>query len=108
MSKMPTMQELLEAGVHFGHQVRRWNPKMKGFIFAARDGVHVINLEHTVTKLEEAVDFVKKIGEAGGTIIFLGSKKQAKNNYNVPDLTSERRCSYRSTSIGCKTHSMKT
>jgi len=76
---MPTMQELLEAGVHFGHQVRRWNPKMKGFIFAARDGVHVINLEQTVTKLEEAVEFVKKIGENGGKMIFLGSKKQAKS-----------------------------
>lgn len=77
--QIPSMQELLEAGVHFGHQVRRWNPKMKGFIFAARDGVHVINLEHTVTKLQEAADFVQKIGESGGTIIMLGSKKQARS-----------------------------
>lgn len=72
------MQELLEAGVHFGHQVRRWNPKMKGFIFGAREGVHVIDLSHTVVKLEEAAEFVKKIGEANGTMIFLGSKKQAR------------------------------
>ncbi len=76
---MPTMQELLEAGVHFGHQVRRWNPKMRQYIFTARDGVHVINLEHTVVKLEEAIIFVKKIGENGGSMIFLGSKKQARS-----------------------------
>lgn len=73
------MQELLEAGVHFGHQVRRWNPKMKPYIFTARDGVHVIDLGKTVPKLEEACEFVKRIGENGGTIIFLGSKKQARS-----------------------------
>lgn len=73
------MEQLLEAGVHFGHQVRRWNPKMKQYIFTARDGVHVIDLGQTVPKLEEALDFVKKVGEAGGTIIFLGSKKQARS-----------------------------
>ncbi len=75
---IPTMQELLEAGVHFGHQVRRWNPKMKQFIFTAREGVHVIDLTHTVAKLEEACEFVKGVREKGGTIIFLASKKQAK------------------------------
>lgn len=75
---MPSMQELLEAGVHFGHQVRRWNPKMKPYIFTARDGVHVIDLGQTVPKLEEAMDFVERVGEAGGIIIFLGSKKQAR------------------------------
>lgn len=78
MSKIPSMQELLEAGVHFGHQVRRWNPKMAKFIFGAREGVHLIDLAHTVTKLEEACEFAKKIGEAGGTFIFLASKKQAR------------------------------
>lgn len=72
------MQDLLEAGVHFGHQVRRWNPKMKTFIFGAREGVHVIDLGQTVEKLEEACAFVKKIGENGGVVIFLGSKKQAR------------------------------
>jgi len=79
MSKVPTMQELLEAGVHFGHQVRRWNPKMKGFIFGAREGVHVIDLAFTVERLETACEFVKKIGEANGTMVFLGSKKQARS-----------------------------
>lgn len=79
MTAIPTMQELLEAGVHFGHQVRRWNPKMKQFIFTARDGVHVIDLGKTVPKLEEACEFVKKIGENGGTMVFLGSKKQARS-----------------------------
>lgn len=78
MAKKPTMQELLEAGVHFGHQVRRWNPKMQKFIFGARDGVHIINLEDTVAKLDEACDFVEKLAENGGTMIFLGSKKQAR------------------------------
>lgn len=75
---VPTMEQLLEAGVHFGHQVRRWNPKMKKFIFAAREGVHVIDLGFTVEKLEEALDFVRKIGEVDGRIIFLSSKKQAR------------------------------
>jgi len=76
--KVPSMEQLLEAGVHFGHQVRRWNPKMKKFIFTAREGVHVIDLGMTVEKLDEALEFVRKIGEASGKIIFLGSKKQAR------------------------------
>src|SRR3989337_1631087 len=75
---IPSMQDLLEAGVHFGHQVRRWNPKMRQYIFTAREGVHVIDLAQTVEKLQEACDFVKKTGEEGGTIIFLASKKQAR------------------------------
>jgi len=79
MSKVPSMQDLLEAGVHFGHQVRRWNPKMKQFIFGARDGVHVINLEFTVERLNTALEFVRKVGENGGTMIMLGSKKQARS-----------------------------
>ena len=73
------MQELLEAGVHFGHQVKRWNPKMRPFIFAARGGVHVVDLAQTVEKLNEACEFVKKIAEGGGTILFLASKKQARS-----------------------------
>ncbi|OGD88512.1 30S ribosomal protein S2 [Candidatus Curtissbacteria bacterium RIFCSPLOWO2_02_FULL_40_11] len=77
--QVPSMEQLLEAGVHFGHQVRRWNPKMKPYIFTAREGVHVIDLGQTVPKLEEAVEFVTKVGEAGGAIIFLGSKKQARS-----------------------------
>lgn len=78
MSNIPSMQELLEAGVHFGHQVRRWNPKMSEYIFSAREGIHLIDLAKTVGKLEEAYDFVKNIGEANGTIVFLASKKQAR------------------------------
>ncbi|KKR58382.1 MAG: 30S ribosomal protein S2 [Candidatus Curtissbacteria bacterium GW2011_GWA1_40_47] len=77
--QIPSMQELLEAGVHFGHQVRRWNPKMKPYIFTARAGVHVMDLAQTVEKLEEACEFVAKIGESGGTIIFLASKNQARS-----------------------------
>ncbi|OGD87308.1 30S ribosomal protein S2 [Candidatus Curtissbacteria bacterium RIFCSPHIGHO2_01_FULL_41_11] len=76
---IPSMQELLEAGVHFGHQVRRWNPKMRPYIFTAREGVHVIDLEKTFAKLAEACDFVKSIGEGGGVMIFLASKKQARS-----------------------------
>lgn len=79
MYSIPSMEQLLEAGVHFGHQVRRWNPKMKPFIFTARDGVHVIDLGQTVDKLKEACEFVEGIGERGGKIIFVGSKKQARS-----------------------------
>lgn len=78
MTNIPSMQELLEAGVHFGHQVRRWNPKMSQYIFTAREGVHVIDLAKTYSKLSEACDFVKSIGESGGEILFLASKKQAR------------------------------
>ena len=78
MSAIPSMQDLLEAGVHFGHQVRRWNPKMRPFIFGEREGVHVIDLEKTFNKLREACEFVKKLGESGGIILFLASKKQAR------------------------------
>lgn len=78
MANIPSMQELLEAGVHFGHQVRRWNPKMQPFIFGARDNVHVVDLAKTVERLEEACEFVKKLGEAGGILVFAGSKKQAR------------------------------
>ncbi len=76
---IPSMQDLLEAGVHFGHQVRRWNPKMKPYIFTAREGIHVIDLEQTFTKLTEACDFVQKLGSEGKIIIFLASKKQARS-----------------------------
>lgn len=86
--QIPSMQELLEAGVHFGHQVRRWNPKMSPFIFGERSGVHVIDLAQTVTKLAEAADFVKKIGAVGGKVIFVSSKNQAKDII----LTEAQRC----------------
>lgn len=73
-----SLKELLEAGAHFGHQTHRWNPKMKPFIFGARGGVHIIDLTHTKSKLDEAVEFVKKTAAAGGPVLFVGTKRQAK------------------------------
>lgn len=78
MSNIPSMQDLLEAGVHFGHQVRRWNPKMAKYIFGAREGIHLLDLEQTVKALEAACDFARSVGEVNGTFIFLASKKQAR------------------------------
>ena len=72
-----TMNYLLEAGVHFGHQKRRWNPKMKEYIFESRDDIYIINLQKTVQKLESAYDALTKIVEDGGKVIFVGTKKQA-------------------------------
>jgi small subunit ribosomal protein S2 len=77
--QIPSMRELLEAGVHFGHQVRRWHPSMKHFIFGARDGVHIIDLAQTEDLLQKACDFVKNIYSKGGTMIFVGTKNQARN-----------------------------
>jgi len=72
------VRELLGAGVHFGHQAKRWNPKMKKFIFAQRAGVHIIDLDQTITLLDRALAFAKSIGEAGREILFVGTKKQAQ------------------------------
>jgi small subunit ribosomal protein S2 len=72
------VKELLEAGVHFGHQTKRWNPKMKRFIFDARNGIHIIDLSKTLTGLQEACDFLSKIVMKGGKILFVGTKKQAQ------------------------------
>jgi len=73
-----TLLELLKSGVHFGHQTSKWHPKMKPYIFSSRNGVHIINLEITAAKLKEALDFVEEIVSQGGLILFLGSKRQAK------------------------------
>ena len=73
-----TMKNLLEAGVHFGHQTRRWNPKMAPYIFTERNGIYIIDLQKTVKKVEEAYVFVKEIVEEGGTILFVGTKKQGQ------------------------------
>jgi len=73
-----TMKELLEAGVHFGHQTRRWNPKMKTYIFGARNGIYIIDLQKTVRMFRKACDFVTDVVANGGTILFVGTKKQAK------------------------------
>jgi small subunit ribosomal protein S2 len=72
------VKELLEAGVHFGHQTKRWNPKMRRFIFEPRNGIHIINLSKTLEQLEQAVEFLNKIVSKGGRIIFVGTKKQAQ------------------------------
>lgn len=74
-----TMKELLESGVHFGHQVKRWNPKMKKFIFGERNGIHIIDLQKTLKGLEEAYHFVRKISAAGSPVLFVGTKKQAQD-----------------------------
>lgn len=79
MSKIPTLTELLEAGAHFGHQASRWHPKMAEFIFGARGGVHIVNLERTQEKLEKALNFVRDIAAHGGMILFVGTKSQAKS-----------------------------
>jgi len=74
-----SMRDLLEAGVHFGHQTRRWNPKMKRFIFSDRDGIYIIDLQQTLVLLEEAQAFARDLGERGGTMLFVGTKKQAQD-----------------------------
>jgi small subunit ribosomal protein S2 len=75
-----TKRQLLEAGVHFGHQTRRWNPKMKPFIFGERNGIYIIDLEQTLQLLEVAYDFVRDRAAEGGTILFVGTKKQAQES----------------------------
>jgi small subunit ribosomal protein S2 len=74
-----SMKELLEAGVHFGHQTRRWNPKMKRYIYGARNGIYILDLHQTVKLFEEAIAYVKSVAEAGGTVLFVGTKKQAQS-----------------------------
>jgi small subunit ribosomal protein S2 len=74
------MRELLESGVHFGHQTRRWDPKMRRFIFGERGGIYIINLEQTLQLLEEASAFARNLSERGGTILFVGTKKQAQDS----------------------------
>ena len=73
-----SMKQLLEAGVHFGHQTRRWNPKMAEYIFTERNGIYIIDLQKTVKKIEEAYDFVREIAQEGGEVLFVGTKKQAQ------------------------------
>ena len=78
MANIISMKQLLEAGVHFGHQTRRWNPKMQPFIFMDRNGIHIIDLQQTVTRLNDAYKFVQQLAAEGGTILFVGTKKQAQ------------------------------
>lgn len=79
MPEIPDLLTMLKAGVHFGHQLSKRHPKMKPYIFTAKNGFHLINIEETQVKLKEALDFVKKIVQNGGTILFLGTKKQAQS-----------------------------
>src|SRR5262245_64884295 len=73
------MRELLEAGVHFGHQTRRWNPKMRRYIFGERGGIYIIDLTKTQELLEESYEFARNVAERNGTILFVGTKKQAQS-----------------------------
>jgi small subunit ribosomal protein S2 len=73
-----TMKELLEAGVHFGHQTRRWNPKMQKYIFGERNGIYIIDLQKTLKKFREAYGFMRDLAAGGGTVLFVGTKKQAQ------------------------------
>ena len=82
MSKLPKIEELLDAGVHYGHQVKRWNPKMSQYIFTQKSGIHVIDLEKTEAQIEVAVDFIKNLASSGGTLLFLATKKQAAEIVN--------------------------
>jgi small subunit ribosomal protein S2 len=75
-----SMKQLLEAGVHFGHQTRRWNPKMKPYIFTERNGIYIIDLQKTVRKAEEAYMFVRDVAASGGSVLFVGTKKQARES----------------------------
>lgn len=78
MSKLPSLEDMLESGVHFGHRTSRWHPKMAEFIFGARKGIHVIDVEKTAEQLEKVLEFVKGVSAKGGTILFIGTKMQAK------------------------------
>ena len=75
-----SMKQLLEAGVHFGHQTRRWNPKMARFIFTERNGIYIIDLQKTVKKVEEAYAFIRDVAAKGEPVLFVGTKKQAQNS----------------------------
>ena len=88
MATAISMKALLEAGVHFGHQTRRWNPKMKRFIFAERNGIHIIDLQQTVGRLEEAAAFVRDLVAGGEALLFVGTKRQAQETIE----TEARRC----------------
>ena len=80
MASVVSMKQLLEAGVHFGHQTRRWNPKMAPYIFTERNGIYIIDLQKTVKKLEEAYNFVREISAEGKSVLFVGTKKQAQDS----------------------------
>ncbi len=77
------MKQLLEAGVHFGHQTRRWNPKMRQFIFTERNGIHIIDLQQTVTRLDSAINFIRDVVATGSDVLIIGTKKQARETVEM-------------------------
>src|SRR5437763_2809479 len=79
----PSLEALLAAGVHFGHQTRRWNPKMRQFIFTERNGIHIIDLQQTVTRLDSAINFVRDVVAGGGEVLIIGTKKQARETVEI-------------------------
>lgn len=83
-----SMKQLLEAGVHFGHQTRRWNPKMERYIFTERNGIYIIDLQKTVKKVEEAYNFVRQIASEGKSLLFVGTKKQAQESVHDESIRS--------------------
>ena len=87
-----SMKQLLEAGVHFGHQTRRWNPKMKEYIFTERNGIYIIDLQKTVKKIEEAYYFIRDISMQGQSVLFVGTKKQAQESIEQEAKRCEMRC----------------
>ncbi len=80
---MVTMTDMLEAGVHFGHQTRRWNPKMKSYIWGARNGIHIINLQKTIRLFRDSINFVQRVVSRGDTVLFVGTKRQAQEVVEV-------------------------
>ncbi len=88
-SSIITMKQLLEAGVHFGHQTKRWNPKMKRYIFTARNGIYIIDLQQTVKMFRNSYDVVRSMAAEGKTVLFVGTKKQAQEAVEE----EARRCS---------------
>jgi small subunit ribosomal protein S2 len=90
MANVVSMKLLLEAGVHFGHQTRRWDPRMKPYIFTERNGIHIIDLQQTVNKLNEAYSFVRDLATTGGTVLFVGTKKQAQEAVETESKRAEQ------------------
>lgn len=88
-SKTPSLMELLQAGVHFGHQTSKWHPKMKKYLFGSRNGVHIINLEETQKGLEKAMAYVKSVTQRGGVVLFVGTKKQAVHHVEKAAISCE-------------------
>ena len=81
-----SMKQLLEAGVHFGHQTRRWNPKMAPYIFTERNGIYIIDLQKTVAKIDEAYTFMKEVASTGRPILFVGTKRQARQAVEAEEI----------------------